>query len=138
MNTLELKLTRKWFSARETIGELSAEGLVLCYTLEDVVRPKGEKVYGSTAIPAGRYQVKVTMSARFKKELPILLDVPMFEGIRIHGGNTYKDTEGCILVGATREANAIRGSAKPLEMLTDVIKSASVPVWLTVGEEKRV
>jgi len=136
MDSLELVLKRKWFSSRETIGELSAEELLLCYTLEDVVRPAGEKVYGSTAIPFGRYRVEVTYSARFKRKLPILLAVPNFEGIRMHGGNTYRDTEGCILVGASREANAIRGSAKPLEMLTTMIATANCPVWITITAEK--
>lgn len=75
--------------------------------MEDVLRPPGVKLKGKTAIPAGVYDVTITPSARFKKELPLLLNVPMFEGIRIHPGNTAADTEGCLLPGRLREADFV-------------------------------
>ena len=88
-----------------TIGQLFVDGAEECFTLEDEVREKDGmpvgmwKIKGQTAIPRGTYNVIITMSNRFKRELPLLENVPGFEGIRIHPGNTSEDTEGCILVG---------------------------------------
>lgn len=96
---MELTLNRIFLGSSATIGELLVNDKHLCDTLEDRVRPEGEKVYGKTAIPEGTYEVKLTYSPRFKKILPEILNVPNFSGIRIHTGNSSKDTEGCILVG---------------------------------------
>jgi hypothetical protein len=96
---MKLLLKRVALKDTYTIGKLYVDGVFFCHTLEDTVRPDGIKVYGETAIPDGIYKVIITMSARFKRKLPLLLDVPMFEGIRIHPGNTAVDTHGCILVG---------------------------------------
>jgi len=98
---MRLVLQRKWASETSTIGELSVDGVFECYTLEDVVRV-GPKVPGATAIPAGEYKVVIDMSTRFKKLMPHVLDVPGFEGIRIHAGNVSADTEGCPLLGRTK------------------------------------
>ena len=80
-----------------TTGELYVDGKFVCYTLEDAIRK--EKIKGVTAIPAGTYDVIINMSTRFKRLMPLLLNVPDFEGVRIHPGNTAEDTEGCIRVG---------------------------------------
>lgn len=96
---MELTLNRIFLGSSATIGELLINDKHLCDTLEDRVRPEGEKVYGKTAIPEGTYEVKLTYSPRFKKILPEILNVPNFSGIRIHTGNSSKDTEGCIIVG---------------------------------------
>lgn len=96
---MKLTLNRILLSKEATIGELLANDEYKCDTLEDRVRPDGEKVYGKTAIPAGTYEVKLTYSPRFKQILPEILNVPNFTGIRIHKGNSSKDTEGCVLVG---------------------------------------
>ena len=96
---MELTLNRIFLGGSATIGELYVDGKYVSDTLEDRVRPEGEKVYGKTAIPEGTYEVKLTHSTRFKKILPEILNVPNFSGIRIHTGNSSKDTEGCILVG---------------------------------------
>ena len=94
-----LKLARKFYTEESTIGELSIDGDFECYTLEDKVR--AVKIGGKTAIPSGIYEIVISFSQRFKKRLPLLLNVPNFDGIRIHPGNTAKDTEGCILVGTS-------------------------------------
>lgn len=96
---MELKLNRIFLGSSATIGELLVNDKHLCDTLEDRVRPEGEKVYGKTAIPEGKYEIELTHSPRFKKILPEILNVPNFSGIRIHTGNSSKDTEGCIIVG---------------------------------------
>lgn len=96
---MQLKLNRIFKTNTFTIGELYINEKYVTDTLEDRVRPEGEKVYGKTAIPEGTYEVKLTHSPRFKKILPEILNVPNFSGIRIHTGNSSKDTEGCILVG---------------------------------------
>jgi len=97
---MNLTLTRTVFSPRATIGELRCGPELLCHVLEDVVRPAGApKVWGQTAIPKGTYEVVVTYSPRFRQQLPLLLGVPGYEGVRIHPGNSAADTEGCLLVG---------------------------------------
>lgn len=101
---------------RTTYGPISTGGIFLlddnffAYSLEDPIRT-GAKVPGNTAIPAGRYRVALTSSARFGKVMPQIVDVPGFEGVRIHGGNTAEDTEGCILIARNRVgADSIQGS----------------------------
>ena len=118
-----IQVVRKWFSARTTIGELYINGEFLCYTLEDTVRAEGIKVYKETAIPAGLYEVNITRSTRFKRDLPMIYTEPngyevkkggiSFKGIRFHGGNTHKNTEGCILVAFNKlDSNTIQGTAE--------------------------
>lgn len=84
--------TKQW-----THGKLYLNGVYFCDTLED--EEQKIKVAGETAIPCGTYKVIISMSTRFKKLMPLLLNVPNFEGVRIHNGNTKDHTEGCILVG---------------------------------------
>ena len=105
---MKLKLIRTWYADTYTIGRLYIDGVYFADTLEDKNRDidkngvfnNGEKkVYGKTCIPFGTYKVILSMSSRFKKILPLLLNVPQFDGIRIHSGNTDEDSSGCILVG---------------------------------------
>jgi hypothetical protein len=107
-----------------TIGELLVDGEHECWTLEDVVRPAGEKVYAETAIPYGVYDVTITHSPHFQRDLPLLLSVPNFEGVRIHSGNTAADTEGCLLVGTGRNATSIVGSRDAFNALFPKIRDA--------------
>lgn len=111
---MELKLDRIFRTNKCTIGELYVDGAYLSDTLEDRVRPlpevcpntpKGiactckEKVAGSTAVPAGTYEVKLSYSNRFKRVMPEICNVPHFLGIRIHKGNSSASSSGCVLVG---------------------------------------
>lgn len=98
---MRLVLLRNVFTDKSTIGDLLIDGNFFCYTLEDVVRLPNQKIYGKTAISTGKYEVVLSMSNRFKKLLPELLNVPNFTGVRMHGGNTSDDTEGCIVLAKT-------------------------------------
>jgi len=112
---VNLTLQRESSSEKSTIGILSHEGLFECFTLEDIEREA--KIPGKTAIPAGRYRIIIDYSMRFKRLMPLLLDVPGFTGVRIHPGNDAADTEGCILVGRTRDVDFIGESRIAFEEL---------------------
>lgn len=120
---MNLTLLRRWREGDATIGELLVDGTPECFTLEDRVHD-GPKISGQTAIPAGKYGVVLTYSPRFQRELPLLTGVPDFEGVRIHPGNTPKDTEGCILVGRGRAAAAITESRLAFSALLGKITAA--------------
>jgi len=117
---IELVLNRKHFADTYAIGKLYVEGQYLCDTIEDAVRD--EKIYGETAIPYGKYRVRVTMSPKFGRLLPLLEDVPNFEGIRIHRGNSAIDTHGCILPGENKVKGQVINSTQYEEMLTGYIR----------------
>jgi hypothetical protein len=119
---MNLKLVRKTFTEESTIGELSVNGKFECFTLEDKVR--AVKIHGRTAIPEGIYEVIISFSDKFRKQLPLLLNVPNFAGIRIHSGNTAADTEGCILVGTTKGNNAISSSRIAFNALFPKLQAA--------------
>lgn len=94
---MRLTLDRTEYTEHTTLGDLYVNGTWEAVTLEDRVRPY--KIKHETAIPAGVYDLRINWSPRFKRHLPLLIDVPGYEGIRIHPGNNHKDTSGCILVG---------------------------------------
>lgn len=120
--TMKIEVIRTDFSSTATIGSLLIDGEFFCYTLEDVVRETGAKVPGKTAIPYGVYEVIINMSSRFQKEMPLLLNVPGFAGIRIHPGNTDVDTDGCILVGNRKQTNRILNSKVTYNLLFQKMK----------------
>jgi len=126
---VNLRLIRRWPKATCTIGELLIEGEWFCFTLEDVERP--EKIPGETAIPTGRYALVITHSQRFDMNLPLLLNVPGFTGIRIHAGNTDADTRGCILVGKRTLENAIGESRAALDDLMEKLRVQG-EIWISV------
>jgi len=108
-----LYLLRKIYTDKVTIGSLIIGDVIFCNTLEDTCRrPDLPKIYGETAISEGRYEIIINWSNKFKRQLPLLINVPNFEGIRIHGGNTEKDTEGCILVAYKAKENSIYNTAE--------------------------
>ena len=147
---MELILERIAKRKAYTIGRLSIrqqvddeylagyEDRYFCDTLEPTWRDYANgayKVKGRSAIPEGRYAVVISYSPKFKQWLPILLGVPKFEGIRIHAGNTAKDTEGCILVGQNREVGKVLDSRKWLYKLKQKIveaKGRGEAVWITI------
>ena len=106
---MKLTLKRIFKGENYTIGKLHIDGEYFCDTLEDAIRDI--KVYDETAIPAGSYKVTITLSPRFRRWLPLLHDVPNFEGVRIHRGNTAEDTHGCILVGQNKIKGQVVNSA---------------------------
>lgn len=115
---------------RNIIGDLFIDGEFFCYTLEDEIRPEGVKIYGETCIDAGRYKVILNKSNRFKRIMPLLLNVPRFEGIRIHGGNTSKDTHGCPLVAFNTDYKKIWGTAE--KELTKRLQESEDEIYITI------
>lgn len=128
---MELTLTRGPSTTHSTPGKLMIDGVFECYTLEDVVRTT--KIAGETAIPAGVYKVVIDMSNRFKRLLPLVVDVPGFAGIRIHPGNTDKDTEGCILVGTSRSTDFVGNSRMAFDALFKKMQAAKSITLTIVG-----
>lgn len=124
---MKLQLKRIAKKSDYTIGKLYIDGEYFCDTLEDRVRElsKEQKIAGQTAIPAGKYPIIVNLSPRFKRLLPRLLNVPHFEGILIHRGNTAKDTSGCILVGENKRTGMVLNSTYYEERLVEILKEQS-------------
>ena len=124
---MKLILTRHARRADYTIGRLEDEnGMKVCDTLEPTWRDYkgGEmKIPKKSAIPEGTYRVVTTYSLRFRKFLPLLVGVPGFEGVRIHSGNTSRDTEGCILVGQNLQVGKVLWSRITLERLMKLIEN---------------
>lgn len=123
-------------SGKNTIGNLFFNGIWFCYVLEDTVRElkdlnndgdfddKNEgKVYGETAIPGGTYKVIVNMSNRFKKLLPLLIDVTGYQGVRIHSGNVEADSLGCLIVGMKTDGKKVLDSRIALDELMKRLKT---------------
>lgn len=134
-----MKLTqiRKFKGSEYTISDFYIDGSKICNILEDPVRvlvdknndgdfdDVGEgKIYGKTSIPAGTYEVIITYSNRFKKYLPLLVDVPGYDGIRIHPGNKAVDTHGCLLPGINDSKGVVSQSQKYFTLIFDKISNA--------------
>ena len=123
---MKLRVERLWKKPTYTVGRLYVDGKLYCNTLEDVVRDltKEAKVPGKTAIPAGTYKVIFNWSPKFGRNLPRLLDVPHFDGILIHPGNTADDSAGCILVGKNTEVGRLTDSRYTSDKLNVLIEDA--------------
>lgn len=131
---MELLLERKYPKNNYTIGNLFINGKFYCNIIEDVVRDINKngsfdcgefKISGHTAIPYGKYEIQVTYSPKFKRKLPLLLNVKHFEGIRIHRGNTEKDSSGCLIPGENTKRGMVLNSTKYELELTNLIESAN-------------
>ena len=149
---MEIRIDRAWKKRDYTIsrvyvdGERFGDGQKWCNALEDTDRGLTSemsvddvlavKVKGQTAIPKGRYEVEMTYSPRFKKQMPHVVAVKGFTGVRLHPGNSCDDTEGCILFGENDHIGWISRSRYWTGLLTSMIESElekGHKVWLTVG-----
>lgn len=150
---LKITVKRKILNECDTIGDLyvsypnTPETLeFVCNTLEDKVRNKKDtkkedfvKVYGETAIPYGTYRVIISYSNAFKKNLPEILNVPLYEGIRIHAGNHKDDSLGCILLGDSPKIsqtkswiyNSQKNMSKFMKILEPAVKEGRVIIEIT-------
>nr|DAI26952.1 MAG TPA: Protein of unknown function (DUF2778) [Caudoviricetes sp.] len=128
---MELNVKRIARKDGYTIGRLFINNEYFCDTLEDTDRGLkdtmqvneilAKKVKAQTAIPTGKYDVILTFSPRFKRVLPLLLSVKAYEGVRVHAGNTNKDTEGCLLVGENKAKGQVINSRATLEKLMSIL-----------------
>lgn len=121
---MRLKIKRKWFTDRSSIGQFCIDTTIHSFSLEDVARAYGVKIPGKTAIPPGEYKVIIDFSQRFMRPMPHVLDVPMFEGVRIHPGNTDVDVEGCIAIGYSKGQDVIWDSRKAFDEFFAKLESA--------------
>lgn len=121
-----------------TLGRLYLDNVFKCHTCEDEDRfleNGGEKVNGKTAIPRGKYRLTTSFSNRFQRVLPVVLDVPGFTGVRIHGGNRAEDSSGCILVGSVRTKSGIAQCSSVVQWVIDQIDDAAelgIESWLEI------
>ena len=143
---MEIVVRRNTRTSVSTIGQLSIPGNPFtCYTLEDQDRglsktmPLDEiqkaKVFGQTAIPSGRYQVIIDYSDHFGKDMPHILNVPDYAGVRIHSGNVPADTDGCLLLGLNKGTDIVTNSREAFTQFYLVLKQAidkGEAVYLTI------
>lgn len=130
---MELRVERLWPRENYTVGRLYVNNEFFSNTLEDKIIDKNKngifdngekKVYGESAIPYGKYKVIYNWSPKFGCNLPRLLDVPHFEGILIHSGNTARDSAGCILVGKNTSKGMLSESRYTSDKLNEIIDAA--------------
>ncbi|TDH28682.1 hypothetical protein EXU57_00975 [Segetibacter sp. 3557_3] len=139
---MELKVVRSVFTDTSIMGKMYLDGKFFAYTCEDKDRGLNgdcsKKVKNKTAIDRGKYEVILSFSNRFKKYLPLVLNVCCFEGIRIHGGNTSENSEGCILIGAEGDMkNRIWNCAGKVNSLVAALKTyeRKEKIWLNIVNE---
>jgi len=131
VEAMEIRVKRIARKDGYTIGQMLLNDEYFCDTLEDTDRGLkdtmqvneilAKKRKGITAIPTGEYDVILSFSPRFKRVLPLLLNVKCYEGVRIHAGNTAEDTEGCLLVGENKVKGQVINSRATLERLMSVL-----------------
>ena len=143
---MEIKVIRNILTSEYTVGKLYIDEEYMCDTIEDryrKIKKKEDKVYGTTAIPCGHYPVLLDFSSKYSKMMPHILDVPFFEGIRIHPGNSDEDSLGCILVGEYMPGVAggwVANSRKAYSKVFDKIKQASDKgerIFITISIDKK-
>ena len=131
---MQVFIDRKWKKETYTIGRVFIDGQFFANSMEDRDRGlhqdmsideiKAKKVYGETAIPAGRYRVIMTYSPRFKRRLPLILNVKCFDGVRCHPLNTSKQSEGCIGFGKNDKVGWISDSKATHDRFEKMLEAA--------------
>ena len=149
---MELKLKRIARRETYTIGKLYVDGMYVCDVVEDKDRGLAQslpvsvniakKRKGMTAIPIGKYRVTLEVQSpkysKFKSYawcngyLPRLINVPAFDGILIHAGNSAADSAGCLLVGENRVVGKVLNSMITLKKLYAILKTANDPIYITI------
>ena len=149
---MDLRLRRIARRETYTIGHLYIDGVYFCDTIEDTDRGlrqslpesvnRAKKRFGATAIPTGRYQVTLGIkSKKFSKKkqydfcggyLPRLINVPAFDGVLIHIGNTAKDTDGCLLVGKNTKVGKVLDSGVTFRELYAKLKAAKDLIFIKI------
>jgi hypothetical protein len=131
MNKMTIQIKRFAFKDTYTIGKLYVDGVYICDTIEDKVRVLNsaeDKVYGKTAIPAGTYPADLYFSRKFGYTVVRLFNVPYFEGIYIHKGNTEKDSLGCIIVGYNDRKGWVSKPTVAMNKIVDVLRGRQIEV----------
>ena len=131
---MQVMITRNWKKPDYTIGRIFVNNAFFCNSMEDTDRGlrqgmpleeiKRLKVYGKTAIPTGTYTILMTYSPKYKKKMPQVMNIPGFEGIRIHPGNTPEDTLGCILPGDNKVKGKVVDSTKRFNQFVNMLLGA--------------
>jgi hypothetical protein len=139
---MDIKVIRSVFTTTSTLGKMYINDVFFSYTLEDTDRHLNGncamKIPAKTAIDAKKYEMVLSYSARFKKYLPLLLSVPCFEGIRVHGGNTHENSEGCILIGEhSNMKDRIWNCPSKVNQLVSLLKSVQKKekIWIEIERE---
>lgn len=145
---MRLTLMRIANKSTYTIGKLYIDGCYYCDVLEDTDRGLDDdmkeseilkkKIKGQTAIPTGTYPVKITYSPKYKKLMPLIDNVKGYSGIRIHSGNTHKDTEGCLLVGKNKEVGKVLESRKTFNALYKILTETKEHIIIDIQRKYKV
>ena len=130
------------------IGKLYIDGVYQCDTIEDTDRGLDDKmdekdilkkkIKGETAIPTGVYPVYITWSSKYKKPMPLIDKVKGYSGIRIHSGNTSKDTEGCLIVGKNKEVGKVLESRKTYNALFKILTETKERIIIDIQRKYKV
>ena len=139
---MKLTLVRKYRKENYCIGDLYIDGVWFCNVLEDKDRGLDDsmtveeilkkKIKGETAIPYGTYAVHITYSPKYKRLMPLILNVKGYSGIRIHSGNTSKDSQGCLIVGKNTKVGMVTDSRVTYSKLYEILKDAkSISITIT-------
>lgn len=133
LRKMKIKLVRIALKDTYTIGKLYVDGVYFCDTIEDTDRGLDDsmtvseilkrKIKGQTAIPTGHYKIEITYSPKYKRMMPLILNVKGYSGIRIHSGNTSKDTEGCLIVGKNTKVGMVTDSRNTYQRLFGILQN---------------